>query len=196
MQRFRSFEISAEDGTVKDRYRFELTGATDHGVTFRETEATGALHETIDFTFTTDALESGAGLLAIKQTNDVTHEDDSTRRSWDGQYLRTITLVDTTPPFWLSRRLAREAAETGRIVGLRFFHFLRQLPPLLRDGDADHELTVRGEKHEVRAERYRDPDDDGNQLLLLRELPGFGEVSLVLDAVRANRFAVSLLTID
>jgi hypothetical protein len=191
---FRSFVVGCQDLDSADDYRFEVTRVTPNGVTMRERLASGGLPEIIDFTFAAHAFDDAAGLLGIAQTNDVTHEDEPRHRSSDGRHLRTIKLVDTTPPFVLSRRLARVSAATGRIDGLRFFDFLGTMDPLERDGELDYELPIRGASTKLRAERYL---SDADELLLVRSLAPFGEVNLVLTCARSDgEFAVTLKSID
>jgi hypothetical protein len=192
---FRSFVVSCQDADAADQYRFEITRVSRDAVTMRERIASGGLPEVIDFTFAAHAFDDASGLLAIAQTNDVTHEDDPRHRSSDGGHVRTIRLVDTTPPFVLSRRLARVSAASGRIDGLRFFDFLGTMDPLELSGEVDREITIRGESKRLRAQRYR--SGEGDELLLVRKLPPFGDANLVLGCARSDgTFAVTLDSID
>lgn len=190
---FKTFVVACEDMDSADDYRFEVTRVARDGVTIRERIASDALPEVIDFTFAARAFDDASGLLAITQTNDVTHEGDASHRSHDGE-VRSIKLVDTTPPFVLSRRLARMSALTGEIDGLKFFDFLGTLDAMPRDGDVDREVMIRGKATKLRAERYR--SESGSELLLVRNLAPFGEVNLVLGCTRDDNFAVTLKSID
>ena len=117
MEKPRTFRVRCEDADCSDLYRFDLVRTSDDGVTYREALASGELPAVIEFTFDPRAFDEGAGILTITQTNDVTHErDDPALHTWDdSHHERTIRLLDTTPPFVLSRRLARDAAATGSV---------------------------------------------------------------------------------
>jgi hypothetical protein len=178
----RSFRVRCSDLDAEDTYRFENTGAGPREATFLAW-AESLPKEIRRLRFAASAFATGDGVLAMSQTNEVTHEGP-----------RAEVLRDTTPPFFLSRAHAKRAARDGVLRGLRFFDFLGPMPALSRDGSEKVEVSLFGEKRVVTAERFR--SDDGDELLLLPKVDEFDDANLVLRVRRDDEFEVQLLGVE
>jgi hypothetical protein len=178
--------------------RFDVVAApSPTSLVFDVTEQSDALPERTRVSFTANALGDAHGVLTIAQTNDVHHEDDA-ERSWDGRVTRSLGLDDTTPPFLPSRRLLGEAT-AGEVDRLWFGASPAPMPRLVRDGETEVTVTVRGRATFLVAERYASRKEawpDRAELLLVRRVEGLGDVAVVVSVARDDEWRATLLSLD
>jgi hypothetical protein len=190
--------VRCESPDAVDDYRFDVMTTTEPAsLDLSVAEAADALPEHTRVSFTANSLEDAHGIVTFAQTNDVSHEHDA-RREWDGKLTRHLTLDDSSPPFLASRRLLHEA-DTGGIERLWFGSSAQPMPRLVRDGEKDVTVTVRGRAMVLHAERYASPKEawpDLAELLLVRHVEGLGDLPLVASVARDDLWRVTLLSID
>ena len=143
-------------------------------------------------------MADASGVLTMSQANLVAEETGPRRQTWYGQHTRRVELDGTSPPFVLSRSLAR-AAGAGRIEGLRFGGDPLPMPPLVSAGSAKVDVVIRGQLRSLDAERYattREVWPDSGELLLLRDLGDDRNVNVVGRLARGDTVVVELRSLE
>jgi hypothetical protein len=175
---FQRVVFATRDSIVADDYLCTLKKLPGGGLQGDIRFASGELPDRFLLEVSPRALKEARALLTVQQGNDHTREEPTRLKPGAG-YMRNLRVEGTSFPFLPSQRLVAEAL-TGRIGPLAVGAEER-LAGLVRDGTRQFKLTLRKKATTVAAERYVLADGSGDaELLLVRNLPGIGEVDLIV----------------